>query len=361
MASTPSFIYPVSPYWRAGPRSSRRRSAPVAWTRPCSSRRHLRRSTASPLCPSLRPPSATTATAATNPLRKTVPPARGSSPSYAGLGGARPNRRRALAFALSSCGGGCRTRRPAASWASCCCRFAWGWAVRSDAARNGGAGSPSRTCSRCLPSPSTRDRLPERSTAPRRSPSPIATSPRPSGGCWGAPPSCRYRPSPCVSCSARPPRTVRCSADRVCNPRGRYARDSGSHIPSSKPRCDGRLPSRAAPDGDNLGAVTNLPQRYDPDLPDDQDLDLRDLVSERSRGVALGLGIVLGMVGGHRFYVGKIGTGLAMLFTFGGLGMWWLYDIILLSTGEFTDLDGRRLVRWDVNDPIGRSVSRGAG
>lgn len=106
--------------------------------------------------------------------------------------------------------------------------------------------------------------------------------------------------------------------------------------------------------------MSNLPQRYDPDLPDDEDaVDPRDLVSERSRGVALGLGIALGVFGGHRFYVGKIGTGLGMLFTFGGLGLWWLYDIILVSAGEFTDIDGRRLVRWDVNDPMGR-MPRGA-
>ena len=106
--------------------------------------------------------------------------------------------------------------------------------------------------------------------------------------------------------------------------------------------------------------MSNLPDRYDPDLPDEEEVDPRDLVSERSRGVALGLSIVLGMVGGHRFYVGKIGTGLGMLFTFGGFGLWWLYDIILVSTGEFTDIDGRRLVRWDVNDPLGRAFPRGA-
>ena len=111
--------------------------------------------------------------------------------------------------------------------------------------------------------------------------------------------------------------------------------------------------------GDNLRAVSNLPDRYDPEEPDD-DVDLRDVVSERSRGVALGLGIVLGVFGAHRFYVGKIGTALGMLFTFGGLGLWWLYDIILIATGEFTDADDRRLLRWDVNDPLGRSVARGA-
>lgn len=106
--------------------------------------------------------------------------------------------------------------------------------------------------------------------------------------------------------------------------------------------------------------MTNLPDRYDPDLPEEEEVDPRDLVSERSRGVALGLGIVLGMFGGHRFYVGKIGTGLGMLFTFGGFGLWWLYDVILVAAGEFTDIDGRRLVRWDVNDPIGRTMPRGA-
>ena len=106
--------------------------------------------------------------------------------------------------------------------------------------------------------------------------------------------------------------------------------------------------------------MSNLPDRYDPDLPDEDEVDPRDVVSERSRGVALGLGVVLGVFGGHRFYVGKIGTGLGMLFTFGGFGLWWLYDIILVSAGEFTDIDGRRLVRWDVNDPLGRTLSRGA-
>jgi hypothetical protein len=106
--------------------------------------------------------------------------------------------------------------------------------------------------------------------------------------------------------------------------------------------------------------VSNLPDRYDPDLPDDEEVDPRDLVSERSRGVALGLGIVLGWAGAQRFYVGKIGTGILMLCTGGGLGLWWLYDLVLLSVGEFTDADGKRLVRWDVHDPIGRALPRGA-
>ncbi len=61
--------------------------------------------------------------------------------------------------------------------------------------------------------------------------------------------------------------------------------------------------------------------------------------------VTLLLAIFLGYWGVHRFYVGKVGTGLLMLFTAGGCGIWWLVDIILIATGSFTDMEGRPLVR----------------
>jgi hypothetical protein len=48
--------------------------------------------------------------------------------------------------------------------------------------------------------------------------------------------------------------------------------------------------------------------------------------------------------------VGKIGTGLLMLCTAGGLGIWYLYDIITVAAGSFRDADGRRLLRWDPED-----------
>ncbi|MEZ0335194.1 MAG: NINE protein [Gemmatimonadales bacterium] len=44
--------------------------------------------------------------------------------------------------------------------------------------------------------------------------------------------------------------------------------------------------------------------------------------SERSRGVTLALAAILGPFGAHRFYVGKNGTGMLMLGTLGGLGVW---------------------------------------
>ena len=84
----------------------------------------------------------------------------------------------------------------------------------------------------------------------------------------------------------------------------------------------------------------------------------RPQISERSRGVAVALGILGGWIGLHRFYVGKIGTGVGMICTLGGLGMWWLYDMILLAAGEFRDVDDLPLRRWTIDEPQGLSGGR---
>jgi TM2 domain-containing membrane protein YozV len=69
-------------------------------------------------------------------------------------------------------------------------------------------------------------------------------------------------------------------------------------------------------------------------------------VSPRSRLVALLFCILLGFLGVHRFYVGKIGTGILMLLTIGGLGIWQLIDLILIAVGSFRDKENRRVFRW---------------
>lgn len=48
----------------------------------------------------------------------------------------------------------------------------------------------------------------------------------------------------------------------------------------------------------------------------------------------------LGALGVHRFYVGKIGTGILQLITIGGLGIWTMIDFILVVTGNFKDSQG---------------------
>lgn len=68
--------------------------------------------------------------------------------------------------------------------------------------------------------------------------------------------------------------------------------------------------------------------------------------SSKSRLVALLLAIFLGYLGIHRFYVGKVGTGLLWLFTmgFGGIGV--VVDIILIIVGSFTDKQGNLVADW---------------
>src|ERR1019366_8500510 len=48
----------------------------------------------------------------------------------------------------------------------------------------------------------------------------------------------------------------------------------------------------------------------------------------------------VGWLGVLRFYVGKVGTGLIQLFTFGGFGIWMLIDFIVIVMGSFTDQAG---------------------
>jgi TM2 domain-containing protein len=81
-------------------------------------------------------------------------------------------------------------------------------------------------------------------------------------------------------------------------------------------------------------------------------------ISERSRGVAVVLGVIGGPLGLHRFYLGRTQSGILMALTMGGLGMWWLYDMVLLIAGEFRDADDLLVREWEVSKNAGRG---GAG
>jgi TM2 domain-containing membrane protein YozV len=73
-------------------------------------------------------------------------------------------------------------------------------------------------------------------------------------------------------------------------------------------------------------------------------------VSEKSRLAVTLLCIlpawIVSIAGIHRFYLGKIWTGILMLLTLGGLGIWTLIDFIFAITGNMKDKEGKLIKNW---------------
>lgn len=67
------------------------------------------------------------------------------------------------------------------------------------------------------------------------------------------------------------------------------------------------------------------------------------LTSLKSRWVALLLCWFFGGLGVHRFYVGKIGTGILYLLTLGFFGIGVFVDFLVILFGGFRDKDGLKL------------------
>lgn len=63
-------------------------------------------------------------------------------------------------------------------------------------------------------------------------------------------------------------------------------------------------------------------------------------VSSKNYVATLLLAILLGFMGIHRFYVGKVGTGIMYLLTVGWFGIGWIVDIFTVAFGNFTDKTG---------------------
>ena len=59
-----------------------------------------------------------------------------------------------------------------------------------------------------------------------------------------------------------------------------------------------------------------------------------------SKAVLAVICFFLGFLGIHRFVCGKVGTGILMIFTLGGLGLWTLIDFIIILCGNFETKDG---------------------
>ncbi len=79
----------------------------------------------------------------------------------------------------------------------------------------------------------------------------------------------------------------------------------------------------------------------------EEDVKIEGSTSKKSRLVATVLCGLLGTLGAHRLYVGRTRSGIAMILTLGGLGVWALIDLAMLMLGKFQDSDGNVLLNWD--------------
>lgn len=72
--------------------------------------------------------------------------------------------------------------------------------------------------------------------------------------------------------------------------------------------------------------------------------------SPKSRLVAALLAFFVGWLGIHRFYVGKVGTGILQILTCWCLigEIWALVDLVFILCGKFTDKKGRIISEWDI-------------
>lgn len=70
---------------------------------------------------------------------------------------------------------------------------------------------------------------------------------------------------------------------------------------------------------------------------------MSETYSEKKKSTAALLCFFFGVLGIHRFYTGKVGTGFLYLLTGGLVGIGVIVDFVKIVCGSFTDKDGYQL------------------
>ena len=73
-------------------------------------------------------------------------------------------------------------------------------------------------------------------------------------------------------------------------------------------------------------------------------------ISDKNWFITFVLCLIFGILGIHRFYLGKIKSGIIQLFTLGGLGIWALIDLFEIATHQFTDSNKKLIVTGKKGD-----------
>ena len=77
-----------------------------------------------------------------------------------------------------------------------------------------------------------------------------------------------------------------------------------------------------------------------------ENLTFKPEISKKSRLVAFLLCYIFGMLGAHRFYVGKKGTAVLYILTMGLFGIGLIVDTLMIILGKFKDVEDNLITKW---------------
>ena len=80
-------------------------------------------------------------------------------------------------------------------------------------------------------------------------------------------------------------------------------------------------------------------------------------VSKKNIWILVFLSYFLGILGAHRFYVGRWKTGLLMFFTMGGFFIWWIVDFLIICFRGFSDAEGNLIIPPRLKTPRHKEIS----